>query len=495
MLNVSKDTILIPTPKKATDKGEKIALAPHICCERKEWKELISVFCDCAEKIQGLTFTEGAGGVELCFDDGLKRESYTLETYASEEGNCVRVSAPDYQGAAYGLASVLQLLDRECYIEGWQIEDWSDKEYSGVMVDLARKWHPFATLLHYVDLCFFYKVKCLHLHFMDDQSYTLPSAKFPKLSLPGRSYKAEEIETLRAYAEARGVTLIPEIEMPGHAKVLTQSYPEWFSNTWDDTLEKNSEGKTITENGVEIRAESIICAGSEKTFTGIQTLIDEVLELFPDSPYIHLGADEVNHHVWESCSCCAAYMKEHDIQDTEELYADFLGRATDYVLQKGRTPIVWEGFASEHAHRISKDVIVIGWENHYQTADTLLKNGFRVINCAWKPLYIVGNVNTYKIDRFNFEDILNWNVHEWQHFWEQSAAYPDPIRVEPTDRVLGAQICIWGTTYEQEISRAVENIGAMSERVWNTTPISDNDSILNHMQKVVFDAFRLIAER
>ena len=108
-----KDIMLIPTPKKATDKGEKIALAPYICCERKEWKELISVFCDCAEKIQGLTFTEGAGGVELCFDDRLKRESYTLETYASEEGNCVRVSAPDYQGAAYGLASVLQLLDRE----------------------------------------------------------------------------------------------------------------------------------------------------------------------------------------------------------------------------------------------------------------------------------------------------------------------------------------------------------------------------------------------
>ena len=488
-----KEIKLVPTPKKAADNGKKSSLLPFIRCEKKEWKELISVFCECTKKIQGIVFSEGEGGVEICLNDSLPEESYTLETYVTEKGNGVRVSASDYQGAAYGLASALQLLDRECCIEGWKIEDWPDKAYRGLMVDLARQWHPFYTLLHYVDLCFFFKVKYLHLHFMDDQSYTLPSSVFPKLAVPGRSYKTEEIEKLRAYAKVRGVVLVPEIEMPGHAKVLNQAYPEWFSNSWDDTLEKNSAGKTITENGEVIRAESVVCVGSEKTFSGIQMLIDEVLELFPDSPYIHLGADEVNHHVWESCSSCVRYMEEHGIQNTKELYADFVARATDYVLKKGKTPIVWEGFASEYDDKISKDVIVIGWENHYQSADTLLENGFRVINCAWKPLYIVGNV--YKKDRYGFEDILNWNVYEWKHWWDQSVAYPNALQVEPTDQVIGAQVCIWGTTYEQEISRAVENLGAMSERVWNITPISNYDHMIESMQKVVFDAFRLIAEK
>lgn len=486
---------VVPTPKKMEKKGNRVALLPFIQCEKKEWKDLIATFCECAKKIQEIAFSEGAGGVELCYDGGLKEESYLLETYETGEESGVRVFASDYHGAAYGLASVLQLLDRECCIEGCKIEDWPDKAYRGLMVDIARQWHPFRLLLHYVDLCFYFKVKYLHLHFMDDQSYTLPSARFPKLSVPGRSYTKEEIAELRAYAKARGIVLIPEIEMPGHAKVLNRSYPELFSDRRDDTLLKNCTGKTITENGEEIRADSIICAGSDKVFANVLALIDETLELFPESPYIHLGSDEVNHHVWKSCSHCTAYMKEHEIRDTKELYADFIGRVSDYVLQKGRTPIVWEGFASEHSERVSKDVIVISWENHYQTADSLLKNGYQIINCAWKPLYIVGNINSYQIDRFGFADILNWNVYEWKHFWKESAAWPNPLRVEPTEQVLGAQICIWGLTYEHEIARAVENIGAMSERVWNVTPISDDKEILDHMQKVVPDAFHLIAEQ
>ena len=486
---------VVPTPKRIKNTEKKVALLPFIRCEKKEWRELIVIFCECAKKIQNIPFSEGTGGVELCFDASLKEESYLLEIYTSSKENGVRVSASDYRGAAHGLASVLQLLDREYCIDECKIEDWPDKAYRGLMVDVARQWHPFRQLLHYVDLCFYFKVKYLHLHFMDDQSYTLPSVRFPKLSIPGRSYSAEQIAELRAYAKARGVVLIPEIEMPGHARVLNQSYPESFSDQWDDTLVKNTTGKTITENGEEICADSIICAGSDKVFANVLTLIDETLELFPDSPYIHLGSDEVNHHVWEGCSHCVSYMKEHEIRDTKELYADFIGRVTDYVLQKGRTPIVWEGFAAEHAERISKDVIVISWENHYQTADSLLRNGFQIINCAWKPLYIVGNINSSQTDRFCFWDILDWNVYEWKHFWKESAAWPNPLRVEPTEQVLGAQVCIWGLTYEHEISRAVENIGAMSERVWNVTPILDDKQILDHMQKVVPDVFRLIAEQ
>ena len=117
------------------------------------------------------------------------------------------------------------------------------------------------------------------------------------------------------------------------------------------------------------------------------------------------------------------------------------------------------------------------------------------ILCAWKPLYIVENINTYEKDRFDFVDIWNWNVYEWQHFWEQSAAYPEPVRVEPTEQVLGAQICIWGLTYEREIARAVENMAAMSERVWNVEHICSQERFLDKLQKIVYDAFCLIAER
>lgn len=474
---------LIPVPKISSVKQGNIRTPTCICCTKEEWKDLISVFCMCAKKIQKLDFCEGTGGIEVVYDETLDSEKYVIDVTKK-----ILVFASDYQGAAHGLASVLQLLDEAGNIDKLHIEDWPDKQYRGVMVDLARQWHPFYALLHYVDLCFYFKIKYLHLHFMDDQSYTLPSEVFPELSVPGRHYTKEQIAKLRAYAKARGVTLIPEIEMPGHAKVLNQFYPEWFQDTFD-CKEHVTE---VTESGAVIDEKSVICVGSEKAFSGILKLIDEVFTLFPEEMYIHLGADEVNYKVWNNCSCCREYMRQNNLKDAKELYADFVKRATEYVLDRGRIPIVWEGFSAEHAHMISKDVVVIGWENYYQTADCLLKNGFRVINSSWKPLYVIGGTSEKAC--FTFRDIINWNVYEWQHWWDKSEACLNPIHVTPTEQMLGAQLCIWEQTYEQEISRAVENMAAMSERVWSVKRICNMEQFQNKLRTIKMQAFLLIAE-
>lgn len=475
---------LIPTPKKVTSTGEQIQILPYIQCKKSEWKELISVFCFCIDKIHGITFQEGKGGICIREEKTLPAESYRIQV-----NETVDIYASDYQGAAHGVASVLQLLSKECVISQLNIEDWPDKEYRGLMIDLARNWHPFKTLLHYVDLCFFYKIKYLHLHFSDDQSFTLPTKHYPKLLVSGKHYTIEEIAFLRKYANTRGVALIPEIEMPGHAKLLNQCYPEVFS----DTLLNHDYERTTTENGAVIGADSIICAGKAQAFQGVLNLIDEVLELFPDSIYIHLGSDEAIHCAWEQCRDCQQYMKEHHLKDTKELYAEFVGRVTDYVLAQGRTPIVWEGFADEYSHYVSKDVVVISWENHYQTTKDLLKNGFKIINCSWKPLYVVAGM--YDHDRFTVEDIMSWNVYEWQHFWKESVAYLNPVHVQPTDQVLGAQIAAWELTYEGEISRTVENLAALSERVWSVERVYDKNAFKDKLSRVIPCAFRLIAEQ
>ena len=277
--------------------------------------------------------------------------------------------------------------------------------------------------------------------------------------------------------------------MPGHAQSLTETYPELFANSFDmETGEV-----LLTETGARFERESVVCAGSETVFSNITELIDETLELFPDAPYIHLGGDEVNTGAWAQCPTCRAYMEEHQIHDTQELFADFLARATNYVLAKGKRPIVWEGFHKEYNHLLSKDVIVIGWECHYQMPDNLVKAGFEVINCSWKPLYIVSGRLT-GMPGWNEADILKWNIYEWQHWWEKSEATLNPFHLAPTEQIIGAQLCSWCLTYEAEIAAIVVRLAALSEKTWSVKRCRTDMEFWQQLYNLMSRVFRLIAD-
>lgn len=475
---------IIPVVKKIEYESEKLKLLPYIYTEEDSWTTLVDVFCISVRKMFGLEFQKKAGGIRLVLDKSLEEEAYIIEMT-----NEMVIKAADYQGCAYGIATALQLIDEHLAPDKLRIEDKPDKDYRGLMIDLARKWHPFAKVLHYVDVCFFYKVKYLHLHFMDDQGYTLPSVVFPKLSVPGKSYTFEEIQRLCIYAKERGIVIVPEIEMPGHARSLVEGYPELFGNQFDSEEEE----VLTTEEGVQVLRESVICAGSDEAFQNITKLIDEVIGLFPGVPYIHLGADEVNVNVWENCPVCRKYIREKGFKDTQELYADFVARVTEYVLQKGIRPIVWEGVSKEYSNKLSKNVIVIGWECHYQNPDDLIEGGFEVINCSWKPLYITRSKLMARSWVWHETDILKWNVYEWQHWWEKSAATLNPFHISPTDQVIGAQLCEWEMTYECGISTVVIRLAALSERTWSIKRYCSEEEFWTKLGIQMDKLFRLIA--
>ena len=473
---------IVPTPKSVTELGGKTVAELKVSCLDESFREYVKVLSDSFKKLFNVTLTEGDGGITLKKDDTLPIGHYKYDT---SEGIVLSASYPE--GILYAIATLVltaTVKDGVITISRAIIEDHPEKEFRALMVDLAREWHPARTVLQYIDLCFAFKVKYLHLHFIDNERYTLPSRAFPLLN-GEESYTYEEIAKMREHAKSRGIVIIPEFEVPGHAAKLTTTYPEIFANELDSAVETEK-----TENGVVISDASVVCAGSEKIMDGIKTLIGEMCELFPDTPYIHIGGDEANIKVWNSCPKCREYMQKNGISGIYELYSEFVGRTARIVLDMGKRPIVWEGFPKEGVLHIPKETIVIAWESLYHMAYDLIAEGFEVINSSWRPLYVVPNPER----RFNWgiPEILDWSVYNWQHWYDKSEACLNPINVTPTEQVIGAELCLWECTFEQEINRGINNLSALSERTWTVRRLWSEQEFMNRARPAINRIARLI---
>ena len=476
---------MIPGPKKYEVSEEVLRYPCRISTEEADFLPGCEVLREAFRKLYGRELTFGEGGILLVRDDSLEPGAYVLDA-----GEMLVAHAADREGILYALATVLQLSEGAygCIrIPKLHVEDRPDKDYRSLMVDLAREWHPFPKLLRFVDICFYFKVKYLHLHFIDSRRYTLPSEAFPKLPNEGEHYSFGEIRELNDYARARGVILVPEYEGPGHALRYVETYPEVFAD--------HAGGEPIvtawSEHGEPIRYRELMCASSPRCTEANETLLKEIADMFPDSPYIHIGGDEAQIRHWEECDDCTRYMREQGIEDVYELYSRFVGRITSCVLSLGRTPIVWEGFPKKGHEHVPKETVVVAWESYYHMVYDLLEEGFRVINASWSPLYIVPSFT----NRWDAFEILKWNVYRWQHWWPKSEAYLDPITVPATDRVLGAILCSWEQTFEQEINAVMENIAALSERTWNVRRRVTDEEYIEMYQAQRLRLARLIQDR
>lgn len=479
---------IIPIPKRIEKlEGKFYTKKARVCTDYAPWSIYADTAAESFSRMYFYDFENGEGDIVLKKDDSLKPASYTVSV---DDG--VVVTAPDDEGICYGIATLLQLVEFDAdsgtvHVEKCKIEDWGDKDYRAMMLDLVSSWHPLDKVLRLMDVCFFEKVPYVHLHLIDNVACRIPSKAFPELATPKYSYSYDDIVTMREYANARGLKLIPEFDIPGHARRLVTTYRDVFGNIVSD--DADIEGAT-TEIGFHIKTDDVICAGSDRCFEGMKTLFAEVCELFPESEYIHIGGDEAYIQVWDHCPTCQKYMKDNGISDRYELYSEYVARIAQVVLDLGRTPIVWEGFPRKGSERIPRETIVIAWESHYNFAPDLLEDGFKIINGSWQPLYIV-----YNSKRWTKENIMDWNVCEWQHWWEHSRATLNPIHVEDSDMVWGAQISLWGCTYENEINAAMENLAAMSERCWNLVRTTDEKTYHKMSDKMTRKLCNLIQDR
>ena len=475
---------LIPAPAHTT-MADTLAVIHPVYTADGLFADAAATLADYARRTHGITLMQGEGGIVFTVDPSLPAEAYTLTV--TESGAVVKAS--DILGAQNAAVTLIQLMERTkdgLTLPVGVIEDAPKCTWRTVMIDLARDWHELHVLYEYVDMCRFYKVKYLHFHFTDDQSYTLPSKAFPKLPTEGRHYTEAEIKGLIAYAKSRGVELIPEIDVPGHTTSFAAAYGEIFGT------------------------DGIICL-SEESMAGMAALFRELCELFSDSEYIHLGGDEAAIAKWITCDKCLNAFKNRGVdvdtylateegkhELTELMYATFIKDICEVILDCGKTPVVWEGFHKSMNHLIPKQSVIVSWENFYQTAPELLEAGFRVVNGAWKPMYVVTPVVYWSP-----EEVYNWDVYTWGAVHPGSPYNKEALHIDPTMQVEGGQLLAWGDQIvvkypvvaegvREEQRLIEERTTCLSENVWNRVKPTDWSEFSGRAAKVaeLYEAFR-----
>lgn len=297
-------------------------------------------------------------------DDKLGAEGYTLAV----RENAVVIEANQAAGLFYGVQTLFQLLPPEIFaqekiftlpltIPGVRIWDRPRYSWRGMMLDVSRHFLPKEFVLRFIDYLAMHKMNVFHWHLTDDQGWRIEIEKYPKLTeigawrmdrsgqywsfrdpqregeIPnyGGFYTQADIREVVAYAQSRFITIVPEIEMPGHCTAALAAYPE---------LSCTGGPFTVPTGGV-WPIKDVYCPGNDTTFAFLQDILTEVMALFP-GVYVHIGGDEVDKTEWLRCSKCQERMRTEDLADTNALQSYFIHRIEQFLNAHQRNLIGWD---------------------------------------------------------------------------------------------------------------------------------------------------------
>lgn len=438
----SNDNLLVPKSHELKTATGTLSLANGFRFQSDQSLEaLAKVFEDEFFMLSGArnSETDQTAIIALSVDEDLSKEEYRLDI--SEK---IIIQGGSHGAVSMGFTSLLQLLNDKLEVPKVSIADQPDTPYRSLMIDLARGWHDMGVLKEIITLCKWYKINYLHLHLTDDQSFTFPSKTYPQLATEGRSFTLEELEELNAYAYDRGVVLVPEIDVPGHSTQFIRKMPELFGI---GDPRKNS---------------YTVSMGKEEVYQALETIIGEIAEAFPHSPYIHIGGDEAFFSGMEDDPETLTYMEQHNIPDLDELFRHFLVRLNDMVKANGKQTMVWAGFKEKGEIQIPRDIIVILWNHQYYNQQRLIDDGFQVINASFKPLYVVNN-RKWDADYI----YTDWNIKRWEG-WAVESDFEGKEVTDPNHQLIGATMCVWEQNQINQIHRLRERLPAMAEHLWNS---------------------------
>ena len=428
------------------------------------------------------------------------------ETIENEEGyildiqkDLITINAKEDAGAFYAVQTLRQLLPEgfegddqnmvKTSIRSQRIEDAPRFKYRGMHLDVGRHMYSTDFIKKYIDAIAMLKMNTFHWHLTEDQGWRIEIKKYPKLNEVaayrnetlighyndqpqqfdgkryGGYYSQEEIKELVAYAQARHVTIIPEIEMPGHSQAAIAAYPELGCS--------GEQVEVATKWGV---FEDIYCTKDE-TFDFLEDVLDEVIELFP-SEYIHIGGDEAPKTRWKACAECQRRIQSEGLKDEHELQNYFITRIERYLNSKGRQIIGWDEILEGG---LAPNATVMSWRG-INGAIEAAKKGHNVVmtptsHCYFdyyqsegdnEPLAIGGFLPLEKV--YSFEPI------------------PKELTAEQSKHVLGAQANMWTEympTSDQVEYMLFPRILAISEVGWTTKANKNYEAFVPRVEQFV----------
>ena len=434
----------------------------------------------------------------------LGNEGYLLEV----RSNGIRLSANTETGLFYAYQSLVQLLPADVLkvrysaitLPECTILDYPRFEWRGAHLDVCRHFFSVKFVKKYLDVMAAYKLNRFHWHLTDDHGWRLPSEKYPKVNTIGSwrvdrddqpwgeadppregerasyggFYSKEDIADIVQYAAERGIEVVPEIEMPGHVSALLASYPKMACDNHPYRV----------ETGPYWPPKAIVCLGKDSSLIILDELLDEVMDLFPNSRYIHLGGDEAFKDNWEQCLKCQRRIRTERLRDEDDLQNWLMGRMAQRVAARGKQAIGWDevsesstewtnepdtGNISPLPDDTTRRLIVMAWRGQKLGAAAAAR-GLKVIMCPTDYCYL----DYYQANpMFQPKAIGGMVTLEKAYSFDPVPDSTDSVAVR---NILGGQCNLW-TEFINTPSHAeymlLPRMLAISESLWSPSERKD----------------------
>jgi hexosaminidase len=425
---------------------------------------------------------ETLNSIALLLDDSpevaaLGREGYLITVLPDRVA--ARAAAPP--GLFYAVQTLRQMLPAESLLPAKQTKEWlipcariTDKPrfpWRGMHLDVSRHFFPPEFIKRFIDLIAFHKFNVFHWHLIDDGGWRMESLRYPLLtergawrSAPKRGewsqaalnfpqtrtgeeyggfYTRAEIREIVAYAAQRHITVVPEIELPGHTLPSIVCYPK---------LACDPPGAN----------QNVYCAGSEETFQFLEDVLEETLDLFP-SPYIHIGGDEVYKGWWANCLRCKARMQQEGLRTLDELQSYFIRRVDAFLTARGRKLIGWDEILEGG---LAPNATVMSWRG-IEGGIEAAKQGREAVMCPTSHCYFDYSYGTTPTEEVYLYDPV-----------------PQALAPDEASRILGAQGNLWTEWMPDEervLYMAFPRAVALAEAVWLPQERKDLDDFLRRL--------------
>lgn len=419
-------------------------------------------------------------------------EGYTINV----SPEAVVVKANSSKGLFYGMQSLIETLplvkgNDLIQIPAMDIKDYPRFQWRGVMLDVCRYFLTVDMMKEFIDLMATYKMNVLHWHLTEDQGWRIEIKKYPRLTqigavrngtiigrYPGKGntnvpvtgfYTQEQVKVLVKYASDRAITIIPEIEMPGHSSAAIAAYPELscFPNErtkFRDTLFSLKSRQEAAAGRIKFVQETWgvfedVYAPTDYTFQFLEDVIDEIVSLFP-SKYIHIGGDECPKENWKRSEFCQNLIKEKGLKDEHGLQSYFITRMEKYINSKGKSIIGWDEILEGG---LAPNATVMSWRGEKGGIEAAKLN-HDVIMTPGSPCYLnrpQGDPETEPVGGWGVNTLMNVYAYE---------PIPAELNEKQAKYILGSQANFWTEyipTFEHLQYMALPRLLALSEVLWS----------------------------